>query len=146
MQLVEQDSATILGQDNAALDATHSMTNKFDGPGDANFGLVGGTIKKMVGVALDIALSQREGTCLPIIAPTWSRHQTVAYNPPPQRIFHDQSKTESSFHWPREGADETQGSVVPFTFKFNPRRSAENIRYTRNGRLWEKRGCSEICT
>ena len=62
MQLVEEDSATILGHDNAPLDAPHSMMNKFHGPDDANFVLVSSTIKEMVGVALDIALSQREGT------------------------------------------------------------------------------------
>ena len=44
------------------LDAPHSMMNKFHGPGDANFGLVSSTIKKMVGIAPEIALSQREGT------------------------------------------------------------------------------------
>ena len=60
-QLVEEDSATITGYDKCPLDAPHSMMNKFHGPSDANFGLVSGAIKKVVGVALDIALSQREG-------------------------------------------------------------------------------------
>ena len=44
-----------------SLDAPHSMMNKFHGPIDANFGLVSSAIKKMVGTALEVALSHREG-------------------------------------------------------------------------------------
>ena len=44
------------------LDAPHSMMNKFHGPCDANFGLVSSSIRKMIGTAPEIALSQREGT------------------------------------------------------------------------------------
>ena len=43
------------------LDAPHSMMNKFSGPNDANFGLVGNAIRKMVEEANRIAVSQREG-------------------------------------------------------------------------------------
>ena len=69
-QLVEEDSATITGYEKCSLDAPHSMMNKFHGPSDANFGLVSSAIKKMVGTALKITLSQREGTHLSSMALT----------------------------------------------------------------------------
>ena len=62
MQLVEEDSATIIGHEKKPLDAPHSRMNKFSGPNDANFGLVSDAIKTMVKEAKRIAVSQREGT------------------------------------------------------------------------------------
>ena len=61
-QLVVEDSATITGNDKWPLDASHVMMNKFFGPSDANFHLVGSVIRKMVEKAHEIALNQREGT------------------------------------------------------------------------------------
>ena len=55
------------------------MMNKFHGPGDANFGLVSSTIKRMVEVALEITLTQREGSCSSFIELTSIICQTVAY-------------------------------------------------------------------
>ena len=46
------------------------MMNKFHGPNDANFGLVSSAIKKIVEIAPEIALNQREGTYLPLIGLT----------------------------------------------------------------------------
>ena len=61
MQLVDEDSATLLGRDNKPLDAPHSKMNKFYGPKDANFGLVSNDIREMVNEARGISVSQREG-------------------------------------------------------------------------------------
>ena len=61
IQLVEEDSATLLGRDNKPLDAPHSKMNRFYGPGDANFGLVSVDIRKMVNEAKRISINQREG-------------------------------------------------------------------------------------
>ena len=61
MQLVEEDSACFFGRPKLILDASHSMMNKFSGPDDANFGLVGNAIKRMVEEADGIAVDQREG-------------------------------------------------------------------------------------
>lgn len=61
IQLVEEDSACLLGLPNQLLDAPHSLMNKFFGPSDANFGLVSNVIKKMVEEAKSIATIQREG-------------------------------------------------------------------------------------
>ena len=58
---MEEDSACLFGRPKQILDAPHSMMNKFFGPSDANFLLVGNTIKFMVDEAKIIADSQREG-------------------------------------------------------------------------------------
>lgn len=67
-QLVEEDSATIMGHEKRSLDAPHIRMNKFDGPNDANFGLVSSAIKEMTAKSREIALSQREGTYWSFIA------------------------------------------------------------------------------
>ena len=59
---MEEDSACLFGRPKQLLDAPHSIMNKFFGPNDANFGLVGTAIRKMVEKAHEIALNQREGT------------------------------------------------------------------------------------
>ena len=51
----------LLGRSKKPLDAPHSKMNKFDGPGDANFGLVSDEIREMVKDAKRIAVNQREG-------------------------------------------------------------------------------------
>ena len=51
-----------MGHEKRSLDAPHARMNKFDGPNDANYGLVSNAIKEMVAKAQKIALSQREGT------------------------------------------------------------------------------------
>lgn len=64
MQLVEEDSAVLLGRRNKPLNAAHSMMNKFGDPNDANFILVSDEIREMANEAKRITVSQREGILL----------------------------------------------------------------------------------
>ncbi len=64
MQLVEEDSAVLLGRRNKPLNAAHSMMNKFGDPSDANFILVSDEIREMANEAKRITVSQREGILL----------------------------------------------------------------------------------
>lgn len=73
MQLVEEDSAVILGRGSMPLDAPHSMMNKFDGPSDANFCLVSSEIRQIVKEAKRIAVSQREGIYCCSLAEAYAR-------------------------------------------------------------------------
>lgn len=61
MQVVDQDSACFIGEDDRCLDASHVMMNKFHGPTDANYGLVRDKLQEMAAEAHNIAASQRSG-------------------------------------------------------------------------------------
>ena len=88
-QLVEEDSATMTGYEKCSLDAPHSMMNKFHGPSDANFRLVSSAIKKMVGTAPKIALSQRKGTYSSFVALASTICQRRTYNLLAHRLNHE---------------------------------------------------------
>lgn len=61
LQLVDKDSACLLGLPDQSLDVPHGGLNKFRGPDDPNFKRVSGVLRDMVQEAKRIASVQQKG-------------------------------------------------------------------------------------
>ncbi len=108
MQLVEEDSAVLLGRRNKPLNAAHSMMNKFGDPNDANFILVSDEIREMANEAKRITVSQREGILLrKVLECILGLHLRRFSISSSQRTFHGLTETEFFIHRPRGRKRET---------------------------------------